>query len=847
MAEKTGGTGASAAGLNEPDASKEPKEGFSDERISGPTERSSGFFVSDGNRTVPDEPTVAEPREAVERPHEAEPSASVQQADSNAVEPDVAGKATPAAPEREEIVADSGGEAGASSESAEVAAATGPDQAASEPAAGEQSPSEPPSGEQAASVPTPAAAGGSKRKRKKKKKQAAEGAEGADKGAEEKNGKAKAKDASHLPFIRFLSGGASSKRHFFAVGEIVAGRVLRCEAGSIVVDLFGKATAIADELEPREVQLPEQVEAETGRAPVAGETVATETGDDSSATSEPAETSAQEPGAVVPAEAEAVESAAAESPSEEREQVSAEAELQVDDRAQAEEQPSGDEEISPATEAGRLPEAGDEPSTEAEGAVAAPSFPPAATGEQEIEVRAHEPEGQDESAGAETVEAEPVEGDSPQPPLPQTGSIFRGRIGAIAESGHVGIVNRWIDAGTVRSQIEALREQRKRVRGVVFGFNRGGFDVLVDGIRAFCPASGMSLEEIDDPRRYIGQKLEFTLPVAKGGSEVKDLVVSRRSILEKENRKRIKELLRSLQPGQKIRGKVTQIREYGLFVDIGGVDGLVHQSELSYAFGVKPQEVAQVGDEVDVQVIKVGSDGEAQKERVTRVNLSIKALLPDPWDTHANAVAEGSVQKGKVTRTTEFGAFIELAPSIEGLLHVTELGRELKHANQAVKEGDEIYVVVERADRRQRRISLSKLSAQAVKEFEEGKLEEVGRRPPSLQPGARIKVKIETADHRGLTVRVVGAAGKRGRGYIPGSETGKERGTDLRKAFPAGTELEVKVIGVDRDGGLKCSVKALAIDDERRAVREYRREAAKQGFGTFGDLLRAKLGDAGRE
>jgi small subunit ribosomal protein S1 len=369
----------------------------------------------------------------------------------------------------------------------------------------------------------------------------------------------------------------------------------------------------------------------------------------------------------------------------------------------------------------------------------------------------------------------------------------------------------------------------------------------VDGMRAFCPASGMSLDDIEDPRQYIGQKLEFTLPLAKGGSDAKDLVVSRRSILEKENRKRVKELLRSLKPGQKIRGKVTQIRDFGLFVDIGGIDGLVHQSELSYAFGVKPHEVAKEGDEVDVQVIKVGSDGESQKERLTRVNLSIKALLPDPWDTHAEAIAEGSIQKGKVTRTTDFGAFIELAPSIEGLLHVTELGRELKHANQAVQEGEEVHVVVERADRRTRRISLSKLSAQAAKDFDEGKLEELGRRPPSLQPGARIKVKLESADHRGLVVRVMGAAGKRGRGYIPGIETGRERGTDLRKAFPAGSELDVKIIGVDRDGGLKCSIKALAIDDERRAVREYRKEAAKQGFGTFGDLLRAKLGDAGHE
>merc|ERR1711916_88694 len=382
--------------------------------------------------------------------------------------------------------------------------------------------------------------------------------------------------------------------------------------------------------------------------------------------------------------------------------------------------------------------------------------------------------------------------------------------------------------------------------GLVYGFNRGGFDVLVQGIRAFCPASAMSLQEIREPTEFLGKKFEFLLPVSKGG---KDIVVSRRSILERQARKKAKELLRSLEAGQTLDGTVTSVRDFGLFVDIGGVEGLVHQSELSHGFGVKPADVANVGDQVQVQVLRVGGDparkGE-KKDRVTRVSLSMKALQADPWDSEAEAIAEGTVREGKITRMTDFGAFVELAPNIEGLLHISEFGRDLQHANQAVAEGDMLFVVVERADRKTRRISLSRLTEAELEDYRAGKLTGEGA-SKNLRPGARIEVLVDKADHRGVQVRVAGAIGRRSRGFIPASETGTDRGSDLRKVFPAGETVEVKIIGNDRDGGLKCSVKALTIDDERRAVKDYRREASKQGFGTFGDLLRAKLGQAPTE
>ena len=449
------------------------------------------------------------------------------------------------------------------------------------------------------------------------------------------------------------------------------------------------------------------------------------------------------------------------------------------------------------------------------------------------------------SSDAAAMSIPPDEPEGPPPEPPKLGEIFRGRIGAVAESGHVALVNHVVDVAAARQAIEASRTLRKRVKGLVYGFNRGGFDVLVRGLRAFCPASGMALGPIDDPDDYIGRKLEFSLPLQKQGSH--GIIVSRRSILEKEQRKAARELLKTLGPGQRLKGRVTQVRDFGVFVDVGGVEGLVHMSELSFDRNLRPSDVAKPGDEVEVQVLRQPEIGGRGKDRHDRLSLSIKALEPDPWDQHDEILAEGTVQKGKVMRVAEFGAFVELTPGVEGLLHVSELGRDVKHAAHVLKPGDELDVVIDRVDKKARRVSLSRLSPQEARAFAEGTLTEPGQKPKLLRPGSIAKVVVERVEHHGLHVHVEGTLGKRGRGYIPNSEMATDRGTDHRKLFPVGTKIDVKVIAIERDGGLKCSRKAYLNDEEKRAVSDYRREAAKQGLGTFGDLLRAKLGNAGSD
>ena len=675
-------------------------------------------------------------------------------------------------------------------------------------------------GEETAADGSADAPGGKRKRRRRKKgkgpRPEGEGAEGPGPGGEE--GRGKRRDAPLAPFSRFFTGANAGRKHGFAVGEVVAGRVKAVEHGTITVDLFGKALAFADEHEPRELPpepeppLPPHVsEAQHAVAAAsAADTRSTESADASAAV----ETGEHAPEGEAPVvqEADADAGSVAEAPV--------------------------------AVDAGAPTEPGVDLAA-AEAAVASESEAHEHAGEHDHD---HDEDGDgEEHEGARAARGPlspaPVVPDHfPRQEPPPLGQVFRGRVGAVAESGHIALVNRIIDRRAVLAAAERYRVERRRVQGLVYGFNRGGFDVLVEGVRAFCPASAMALEEIGDPNELVGKRFEFLLPSSQNLS--KDLIVSRRSILERQLRKRAKELIKTLQPGQRIKGRVTQVREFGVFVDIGGIEGLVHQSELSFQHGVRPADVCKPGDEVEVQILRVGADPSrtapgARRERIDRVSLSMKSLMPDPWEAHHELLTEGTVRNGKVTRTTEFGAFIELAPQVEGLLHITELGRDLQHASQVVKEGDELPVVIERVDTRARRISLSKLTAQEAEEFASATGEEA---PRSLRPGSRITVKVARVEPRGLVVRVAGVVGRRARGYVPSTELLKGGG-DLRKAYALGSELDVKIVGIDRDGGLRCSPKALQIDEERRAVKDYRREAAKQGFGTFGDLLKAKLGE----
>ena len=698
-------------------------------------------------------------------------------------------------------------------------------------------------------------AGKKKRRRRRKKK-------GAEAGASDAPSDAKSAQ-HHAPFLHLFSGG-TTRKHAFSVGEEIAGRVERVEHGTVIVDLFGKATAIADVDEPRDlpviiheaVELPSQEDAEHPPP------VAVPGGEEAPAESAASEAPAPIHTPVVPSPA-AILTPVIQAPTAEIAKL-----VQGDASAW---------EFSP-TEVTDVPE---EDLGEADTVVGAQAFDPG--GMIEAQLAATEPPVTAAVTAAVTVTAavaaaetaavtaavpvsaavsaavsatavvaetvvpeEPADltllDSLPELEAPQVGAIFRGRIGAVSESGHIVLVNRLVDKAGVRKALRAARDLHQRVQGVVYGYNRGGFDVLVGGVRAFCPASAMSLTPIEDPGALVGQRCEFSLPQDKGGK--KSIIVSRRNILEKEARKKARERMATLEVGTRLKGKVLEVRDYGVLVDIDdGLDGLVHMSEVSWSRGVRPHDVAKVGDEVDVEVLKVQQA--SRKDRFGRVSLSMRACQPDPLEAAEGNIRPGMPIKGKVVRTTEFGAFIELEENVEGLLHISELGgnRELTHAKQAVTEGDEINVVVERIDRAQRRISLSRLTEADAAAIEAGEIE-VGKAPRNLKQGSLVAVRVKRVDHTGVQVQVDGMLGKRGRGFIPSRELQDMR-EDKRQGVSQGDVIQVKVIGTERDGTLRCSIRARLLDDERKAVRDYRKESASHGLGTFGDLLKAKLGGGG--
>jgi len=244
------------------------------------------------------------------------------------------------------------------------------------------------------------------------------------------------------------------------------------------------------------------------------------------------------------------------------------------------------------------------------------------------------------------------------------------------------------------------------VEGLVTGVNKGGVEVTVAGVRAFCPVSQLELRPVADPAAYVGQKLLFRITRFEDDRRGPNVVLSRRALLEDDMRERAAETRAKLVPGAVLSGTVTALKDFGAFVDVGGIEGLLPASEIGYQRGTKPADVLAVGQPVTVQVMRI--EKRDDPKRPEQVSFSLKALERDPWDEAAASLRAGALVKGRVTRAEPFGAFVEVAPGVEGLLHVSELGagKHLRHAREAVKPGDAVEVTILAVDTEKRRISL---------------------------------------------------------------------------------------------------------------------------------------------
>lgn len=374
-----------------------------------------------------------------------------------------------------------------------------------------------------------------------------------------------------------------------------------------------------------------------------------------------------------------------------------------------------------------------------------------------------------------------------------------------------------------RQMLEIAVANGLPVEGKVTGVVKGGYEVVVAGLRAFCPFSQIDVRRVESPDVFFNQVLEFR--VARYADNGRNIVLSRRRLLEEHAARAAEEARKKIVPDAVVSGTVASLADFGAFIDLGGVQGLVPLSEISHSRLAKPADRLQVGEPVTVKVLKI----DEQKGKVT---LSLKALEGDPWaPVTAGQLRERQIISGRIARAMDFGIFVELLPGVDGLLHMSEVPRHQQgQLKEAAASQAEIAVMVLSIDPHKRRIAL----ALAPEGLAPGEHAEESK----LAVGSVVTGTVERVEPFGLFVRL----GPGQTGLVPNAEMGTPRGTDHRKDFAPGTEVKVVILAIE-EGGKRIRLsrsKALA-HEEQTETQSYMRETAQKSgrFGvSLGDLLK---------
>jgi small subunit ribosomal protein S1 len=461
------------------------------------------------------------------------------------------------------------------------------------------------------------------------------------------------------------------------------------------------------------------------------------------------------------------------------------------------------------------------------------------------------------------------------------------------------------------TRLEEAFNKSEIVTGVITGRVKGGFTVEIDNVRAFLPGSLVDVRPVRDTSYLEGKPLEFK--VIKLDQKRNNVVVSRRAVVEQEFSAERNALLENLQEGSVVHGTVKNLTDYGAFVDLGGIDGLLHITDMAWKRVKHPSEVVKVGDEIDVRILKF------DRER-SRVSLGLKQLGADPWENIARRYPPHTRVFGKVTNIADYGAFVEIEDGVEGLVHVSEMDWTNKNVNPAkvVHTGQEVEVMVLDVDEDRRRISLGlkQCKANPWKEFAENynrgdrvsgqiksitdfgifigltgsidglvHLSDISWDVPgeeavrNYQKGQQVEAMVLTIDPererislgikqlakdpfssyiaenpKGTIVKgVVREVDARGavidlgngvEGQLRASELGRDRVEDARTVLKVGDEVEAKFTGVDRKSRtISLSIKAKEAHEEAEAVQSYRSSEAAPTGTSLGDLLKEHIGD----
>lgn len=329
-------------------------------------------------------------------------------------------------------------------------------------------------------------------------------------------------------------------------------------------------------------------------------------------------------------------------------------------------------------------------------------------------------------------------------------------------------------------QLEKAYEEAETVVGIINGKVKGGFTVELNGIRAFLPGSLVDVRPVRDTAHLENKELEFK--VIKLDQKRNNVVVSRRAVIESENSVERDELLASLQEGMEVKGIVKNLTDYGAFVDLGGVDGLLHITDMAWKRVKHPSEIVNVGDEINVKVLKF------DRER-TRVSLGLKQLGEDPWVAIAKRYPESTKLSGRVTNLTDYGCFVEIEEGVEGLVHVSEMDWTNKniHPSKVVNVGDEVEVMVLDIDEERRRISLGlkQCKANPWQSFAEMQAK-----------GDRVTGKIKSITDFGIFIGLDGGID----GLVHLSDISwNVTGEDAVRDFKKGDEISAVVLAVDAE------------------------------------------------
>ena len=378
------------------------------------------------------------------------------------------------------------------------------------------------------------------------------------------------------------------------------------------------------------------------------------------------------------------------------------------------------------------------------------------------------------------------------------------------------------------AMLEEAKEGGLPVEGVVESTCKGGFNVKVMQRRAFCPVSQIDNRFVEDPEEYVGKSLEFL--ITKLEQHGRNIVVSRRSLLERETAQAVETFTAETQVGDEVEGTITRLAPFGAFVEImPGLDGLVHISQLSHGRIGHPEEAVSVGQKIKAKVTKCDRDDKGR----LKISLSMKELAQDPWDTVSATFAEGDRVTGKVVRLADFGAFVEIAPGIDGLVHVSEMSytQRIHKPADFVKEGEQVSVKIKSIDPESRRIGLSMKDAEGDPWLG---IED------KYQAGQKVEGIVEKLEQFGIFIQLEPGI----TGLLPKSVIARSEKPAAFEKLHSGDTVEV-VIGQVKPGERKISLTTGDAQDDgdwkEFAPKRQKPSAETGGMGLLGAKLQEAL------